>query len=169
MYGVVCVQLANFSLGDWKDIFTAHVIIIIKLEMSNLPIVTIFFRGCVPEMSVTSYSVTYCIYITGKSGFWFHYYCAVFDECKQPVTFWLVDRIRLLVHDTISLSSLCELIWRHWTYNMPVRYILRSVWVRLSIFSQLSIIQYMGNFPCDDWEKIYLVLSSSSSNRKYEL
>ena len=52
--------------------------------------------------------------------------------------------IRLFVHNTISLSSLCKLIWRHWTYKMPVRYILSSVWVRLSIFSQLSIIQYMG-------------------------
>ena len=50
----------------------------------------------------------------------------------------------LFVHNTISLSSLCKLIWRHWTYKMPVRYILSSVWVRLSIFSQLSIIQYMG-------------------------
>ena len=37
-----------------------------------------------------------------------------------------------------------KLIWGHWTYKMPVRYILSSVWVRLSIFSQLSIIQYMG-------------------------
>ena len=37
-------------------------------------------------------------------------------------------------------------IWRHWTYKMPVRYNLPSVWVRLSIFSQLSIIQYVG--PC---------------------
>ena len=27
---------------------------------------------------------------------------------------------------------------------MPVRYILSSVWIRLSIFSQLSIIQYVG-------------------------
>ena len=52
--------------------------------------------------------------------------------------------IRLSVHNTISLSSLCKLIWRHWTYKMPVRYILSSVWVRLSIFSQLSILQYMG-------------------------
>ena len=52
--------------------------------------------------------------------------------------------IRLFVQNTISLSSLCKLIWRHWTYKMPVRYILLSVWVRLSIFSQLSIIQYMG-------------------------
>ena len=52
--------------------------------------------------------------------------------------------IRLFVHYTILKSSLCKLIWRHWTYKMPVRYILASVWVRLSIFSQLSIIQYMG-------------------------
>ena len=35
-------------------------------------------------------------------------------------------------------------IWRHWTYKMHVRYNLSSVWVRLSIFSQLSIIQYVG-------------------------
>ena len=37
-----------------------------------------------------------------------------------------------------------ELSVFHWTYEMPVRYILSSVWVRLSTFSQLSIIQYMG-------------------------
>ena len=35
-------------------------------------------------------------------------------------------------------------IWRHWTHKMPVRYNLSSVWIRLSIFSQLSIIQYVG-------------------------
>ena len=35
-------------------------------------------------------------------------------------------------------------IWRHWTYEMPVRYNLSSVWVRLSIFSQVFIIQYVG-------------------------
>ena len=52
--------------------------------------------------------------------------------------------IRLFAHNTISFSSLCKLIWRHWNYKKPVRYILSSVWVRLSIFSQLSIIQYMG-------------------------
>ena len=56
----------------------------------------------------------------------------------------LVDRIRLFVYDIISLLSLCKLIWRHWTYKMPVIYMLSSVWVSFSIFSQLSIIQYMG-------------------------
>ena len=65
IYGVVCVQLAHFSLGDWEDISIAHVTIIIKSEVSTLPII-IFFRGCVPEILVTSYSVTYWIYIPGN-------------------------------------------------------------------------------------------------------
>ena len=88
--------------------------------------------------------VTYCIYIPRKPEFCFRYNCTDYDECKYSDTFLLADRVRLFVHYTISLSSLCKLIWGHWTYEMPVRYILSSVWVRLSIFSQLSIIQYMG-------------------------
>ena len=143
IYGVVCVQLDHVSLGDWEDISIAHVIIIIKSEVPTLTRI-IFVRGCVPEMFVTSYSVAYCIYILGNPGFCFHYYCAVYDECKYSDTFWLANRVCFFVQYTISLSSLCKLIWGHWTYKMPVRYILSSVWVRLSIFSQLSIIQYMG-------------------------
>ena len=100
--------------------------------------------GCVPEMFVTSYSVTYCIYVPGKLGICFHYYCAFYDECKYSDTLWLAGRARLFVQYTVSLSSLCKLFWRHWTYKMPVRYILASVWVRLSIFSPFSIIQYVG-------------------------
>ena len=130
IYGVVCVQLAHFSIGDWKDMSIAHVIIIIKSEVPTFPIVFIFFRGCVSEMFVTSYSITYCIYIPGKPGICFHYYCAVYDECKWSDTFWLEDRIRLFVHYTISLSSLCKLTRKHWTHKIPVRYSLLSVWVR---------------------------------------
>ena len=163
-------------LGDWKDISIAHVIIIIKSEVSTFPIVIIFFRGCVPEMFVTSYSVTYCICVPGEPGICFHYYCAVYDECKYSDTFWLADRTRLFVQCTISLSPLCKLIWRHWTYKMPVRYILSSVWVRLSIFSLLSIIQYVGlyvfSLPISlvMIERIYIYfVLLSSSNRKYEL
>ena len=77
---VVCVQLAHLHIviGDWKDLSIAHVIIIIKSEVSTFPIVFILFRGCVPEMFVTSYSVTYCIYITGKPGI-----CFVFSSIVQ--------------------------------------------------------------------------------------
>ena len=71
-------------------------------------------------------------------------------------------------------------IWRHWTYKMPVRYNLSSVWVRLSIFSQLSVIHYtICGAVCFQFthsplwwlrEYVYFVSSSSSSsNRKYEL
>ena len=95
-------------------------------------------------MFVTSYSVIYCIFCPRKPGICFHYYCAVYDECKYSDTFWLADRTRLFAQYTILLSSLCKLVWRHWTYKMPVKYILSSVWVRLSIFSPLFIIQYVG-------------------------
>ena len=95
-------------------------------------------------MFVTSYSVTYCIYVLGKLGICFHYYCAVDDECKYSDTLWLADHTLLFVQYSIPSSSLYKLIWRHCTYKMPVRYVLSSVWVRLSIFSRLSIIQYVG-------------------------
>ena len=131
-------------LGDWKDISIAHIIIFIKSEVSTFPIVIKFFRSFVREMFATSYPVTYCIYGPGKPGICFHYYCAVYDECKYSDTFWLKYCTRLFVLYTISLSSLCKLIWRHWTVKMPVRYILSSVWVRLSIFSSLSIMQFLG-------------------------
>ena len=124
-------------------------------------------------MFVTSYSVTYCIYIPGKPGFCSHY-CADYEECKYSDTFWLADRVRLFVHYTISLSSLCKLIWGHWTYEMPVRYILSCVSKIEHIFSVIHFTIYgavcfqFTHSPCDDWENIHYVLLSSS-NRKYEL
>ena len=76
--------------------------------------------------------------------------------------FWLADRIRLFVQYTISLSSLCKLIWRHWTYKMPVKiYFVECV---IKIKHILSVIHYticgvvcfqFTHFPCDDWENIY--------------
>ena len=44
----------------------------------------------------------------------------------------------------ISLSSLYILIWRHWTSKMLVKYMQFSLCLRLSLFSQLYFIQYMG-------------------------
>ena len=80
----VCMCSTGLFQYRWLKgyISIAHVIIIIKSEVTTFPIVIIFFRGCVPEMFVTSYSVTYCIYIPGKPGIYFHYHCAVYDESK---------------------------------------------------------------------------------------
>ena len=85
----------------------------------------------------------YYIYIPGKLGLCFHFWCSVYDFCKRADTLWPVGRVRLFADYTISLSSLCRLIWRHWT-KMLARYMLPSVCLRLRQFSQLSFIQYMG-------------------------
>ena len=141
----------------------------------------IFLKGCIYSSSyyhhqIGSINLNHCVHIFPwlwawdvflnhimsliaytfrENGVYFHHYCAVYDECKWSDVFWLADCIRLLRY-TISLSSLYSLIWRHWNYKMPVRYILSSVWVRLIIFSQLSIIQYMG--LCDFSLSISLVM-----------
>ena len=77
-------------------------------------------------------------------------------------------------HIIISLSSLCRLIWKHWTTKMLVRYMMPSVCLRLRQFSQLSLYSLYGavclqltQFSCDDRENVYFILLSSS-NRKYE-
>ena len=107
-------------------------------KLSTFPIVFIFF----PLLCASD--VCYIIFChllhirSGKPGICSHYYCAVYYECKYSDTFWLADRTRLFVQNTISLSSLCKLIW-----CLSDIY-LSSVWVRLSIFSPLSIIQYVG-------------------------
>ena len=93
-------------------------------------------------------SVTY-IYISGTLGPCFNYlcsvyWCSVYGMCKRSDTLWPAGRVRLFADYTISLSSLCRLIWRHWTNIMLVRYMLPSVCLRLRLFSQLSLIQYMG-------------------------
>ena len=137
IYGVVCVQLVHFSIGDWKDISIARVIIIIKSEVSTFPVVIIFFRGCVPEMFVTPYSVTYCIYVPRKPGICFHCYCAVYDECKYSDTFWLVDRTRLLVQYTISLLPRVEAFDLGLAVSVPLP-IVTGIFVLLWFQSRLT-------------------------------
>ena len=129
---------------------------------------------CVTEMVVLSYSVIYYIYIPGTLGPCFHYWCSVYGICKWSDTLWPVGRVRLFADYTISLSSLCRLIWKHWTTKMLVRYMMPSVCLRLRQFSQLSLYSLYGavclqltQFSCDDRNNVYFILLSSS-NRKYE-
>ena len=66
IYRVACVALAHSRSSIWKNIFITH-LIIIKSEISTFPIVVIFFRGCVSQMVVLSYSVMLHIY-PGNTG-----------------------------------------------------------------------------------------------------
>ena len=105
IYGVVCVQLVHFSIGDWKAISIAHVIIIIKSKVSTFPIV---WDVCY---------IIFCYLLQTHSGITWNF-------------FIIIVQFMMNANDTISLSSLCKLIGRHWFYKMPVRYILSCVWVR---------------------------------------
>ena len=177
IYGVVCVQLAHLSIGDWKDISIAHVIIIIKSEVSTFPIVFIVFRRCVPEMFIPSYCdiiITYCIYISGNREFVFISIVQFMMSVNSRIRFGL-QIVFVCLYITPSHYHHCaNFIWRHWTYKMPVRYNLSSV---SKIKHILSVIHYticgamFSVYPFPFWwlrEYIYFVLLSSS-NRKYEL
>ena len=96
-------------------------------------------------MFVPSYSVTYCICIPGKPGFFvFIIIVQLMMSANIRIRFGLqIVFVCLYItpphyHHCANLSEGIELIKR------PVRYILSRVWVRLSIFSQLSIMWYMG-------------------------
>ena len=96
------------------DIFITHLIIIITSEVSTFSIIAIFFRSWASVMVLLSCSVIYNKYILGTMRPCFHYWCSVYDICKWSDTLWPVVRVRLFADYTISLSSLCRLIWRHW-------------------------------------------------------
>ena len=143
IYGVVCVQLAHFSWFRWlKGCIYSSCYYHNQIGIIHLSIVIIFF----PLLG--AWDVCYIIFChllhirSGKTGNLFSLLLCSLWWVK--IFGYVLDRTRLFLQYTISLSSLCELIWRHWTYKMPVIYILSSVWVRISIFSPLSIIQYVG-------------------------
>ena len=127
----------GYHLDDWKDIYSScyyHY----QIGSINLTHYHIF-----PWLS--AWYVCYIIFChlmyTFRENRDFVFIITVqFMMCSNSrIRFWLADRIRLFVDNNISLSSLCKLIWRRWTDKMPVRYIWSSVWVSLSIFSQLSM------------------------------
>ena len=164
IWGCMC------STGPFQLLF--HVIIIIKLEVSTLPIVIIFCHGWVPEMFVTSYSVTYWICIPGKPGFCFHYYFAVYEFKYNRIYFGfqivfsclyitpshyyhcanLSEDIKFIKCLSDIFLRVCE---QDWAYSL-------SYTIYGTVCFQFT------HLPCDDGENISFVLLSSA-NQKYEL
>ena len=112
------------------------------MEVSTFPIVFILFHGCVPEMFVTSYSVTYCIYIPEKTGICFHCIVQFMMSANGRIRFSLQIVFVCLYITPSHYHHGANFIWRHWTINACQIWFV--VCVRLSIFSQWSIIQYVG-------------------------
>ena len=145
--------------GNWFIItYQAHVIIIMKSEISTFPVVIIFFRGCVSEMFVPSYYVTYCMYIPGKPGICLHYHCAVDDKCKTSH-----------YHHCANLSEDRELIKCPSDIFCPVCELDKAYSLSYPLYNTWGCVFSIYPFPL--WwlrEYIYFVLSSSP-NRKYEV
>ena len=104
----------------------------------------LFFRGCVPEMFVTSYSVTIVYTFRENREFDFISIVEYMMSANSRIRFGLQIVFVCLYFTPSHYHHCANFIWRHWTHEMFVRYNLSSVWVRLSIFSQLFIIQYVG-------------------------
>ena len=113
-----------------------------------------------PFISITIYVVVCGQLAHFSIGDWNDISIAHLNIIVKSEVWWVYDEFMMSANSRIHFGlqivlvclyitpshflSLCKLIWRHWTYKMPVRYILSSVWVRLIIVSQLSILRYVG-------------------------
>ena len=86
----------------------------------------------------------FCIYIPGNREFVLISIVQFMMSAYSRVHFGLQIAFVCLYITPFHYHHCANFIWRHWTYEMRVRYNLSSVWVTWSIFSQLSIIQYVG-------------------------
>ena len=143
------------------------------------PLLSYFFRGCVFEMVVLPYFVIYYLYISGTLGSCFNYWrsvywCSVYGIWKRSDTLWPAGRVRLFADYTISFSSLCRLIWWHWTKKNACQVYAAECVSKIEtilaiIFHSMygAMCLQLNQFSCDDCENVYLILLSSS-NRKYD-
>ena len=136
-----------------------------KSEVPTFPIVIIFFRGCVPDMFVPSYSVTYCKYIIpGKPGiflslllcslWWVQIVGYILAWRSYPFVCTLHHLITIIVQIYLKTLNL---------YNASHIYFVECV---SKIKHILSVIHYtvcgtvcwqFTHFPCDDCVNIYIL------------
>ena len=125
----VCLTFSLQYMGLY--VFNWHILV------SRWLIVIIFFRGCVPEVFVTSYYITYCIYVPGKPGIC--YLCSlwwvqVFGYVLACRSYSFVCTVQYLIIIIVQIYLKALNLWK------ARQIYLSSVWVWLSIFSPLSII-----------------------------
>ena len=143
-YGATHSNITKFRHSFFCN-HIAHVIIIIKSEVSTFPIVIIFFHGCVPEMFVTLYT-TVSTFLENRE-FVFIIIVQFMMSANSRIRYDLqIVFVCLYItsshyHHCANLSEDIELI--KFLSDLFCR-----VWVRWGIFSQLSIIQYVWLCVC---------------------
>ena len=128
------------------------------------PLFSYFFHGYVPEMFVTSYSVTYCIYIPGKLGIGFISIVQFLMSTNSRIRFglhivfvcWCITpshyhHCETLSEDIERIKCLSDIICR----VCKIKHF-------FSVFHYTicgAVCFQFTHFICDNWEKIYICLS----------
>ena len=153
--------MAYFSIGDWKDISSCYY----HHQIGSIHLFHCYhiFSVVVCLRCLLHHILLIIALHSGKICF--HYYCAVYDECNNRIRFVLkVVFVCLYItpshyHHCANLSEDIELIK-----------CLSDIFCPVCIFSQLSIIQYVGlcfqftHFPCDVRENIFTLFCYHHQN-----
>ena len=120
------------------------------------------FRGCVSEVFVTSYSVTYCIYIPGNREFVFVIIVQFMMSANSQIRFDL-KIVFVYLYIVPSYYHHCPSLYE----DIELIKCLPDIVCRVcKIRHILSVIHYktrgavcfrLTHFPCDDWENIYIL------------
>ena len=123
--------------------------IIIKSEVFTFPIVFNFFFVVVSLRCLLHHILSLIVYAFREGReFVFISIVQFMMSANSRIRFGL-QIVFVCFYITPSHYHLCAyFFWRHWTYKMPVRYNLSSVWVKLDIFFQLIIVQCVGLCVC---------------------
>ena len=127
-------------------------------------------------MIVTSYSVTYCMYIPGKPWIRFHYYCAFFMSANSRIRFGLlivfvclyITHLLIIIIvqtylKTLKLFNACQIYFVECVSK--IQHILSVIHCTII----WAVCFKFTHIPCVDWENIYIYCVLWSSNCKYEL
>ena len=119
-----------------------------------------YFRGCVPEMFVTSYSVTYCICVPREPGICFIIIVQFMMSANIRIRFGL-QIVLVCLYSTPSHYHPCANL----SENIELIKCMSDIFCRVcKIKHILSVIHYticgavffqFTYFSCDDWENTY--------------
>ena len=127
--------------------------------------------GCVPEMFVTSYSVTYSIYVPGKSGICFIIIVQFMMSANSRIRFALQIVLVCLYstpshyHHCANLSEDIELIKflsDKFCRVCKIKHILSVIHYTICYTICGAVCFQFTHSLCDDWENIYIYIYTLS-------
>ena len=148
-------------LGDWKDISIAHVIIIIKSEVSTFPIVIIFFRGCLLHhiLSLIAYTFRenreFNLFSLLVCSLWWVQISRYVLACRSYSFACIVGLHHLIIIivqtylKALDFQNTCQIYFVRCESN--IKYILSVIHYAICG----AVCFQFTHFCCDDWENIY--------------